>query len=81
MHIIIHLSNNLILFLNIPPPPKKKIILKNTDLVSVQTFVNNVSESNIYNLINLNPVDDPNHNYNIISDKLQEKYEKHFPES
>ena len=47
--------------------------------VSVQKFVNAVAEANIYNLINLNPVGDPNQNYNIISDKLQEKYEKQLP--
>ena len=47
--------------------------------LSVQKFVNAVAEANIYNLININPVGDPNQNYNIISDKLQEKYEKHLP--
>ena len=62
------------------PPEKPKFILKKTtDPVSVQKFVNAVAEANIYNLINQNPVGDPNQNYNIISDKLQEKYEKHLP--
>ena len=61
-------------------PEKTKVhIKKKTDPVSVQKFVNAVAEANIYNLINLNSVSDPNQNYNIISDKLQEKYEKHLP--
>ena len=76
--ILLHLSRS-----EHPPPPEKtKFILKKKLIqypVSVQKFVNAVAEANIYNLINLNPVGDPNQNYNIISDKLQEKYEKQLP--
>ena len=62
------------------PLEKTKFIYKKScDSVSVQKFVDAVAEANIYNLINLNPVDDPNHNYNIISDTLQDTYEKHLP--
>ena len=58
------------------PPPHRK---NQSSYLSVQKFVNAVAEANIYNLIIINPVGDPNQNYNIISDKLQEKYEKHLP--
>ena len=61
------------------PEKPKFIFKKTTDPVSVQKIVSAVAEANIYNLINLNPVSDPNQNYNIISDKLQEKYKKHLP--
>ena len=77
LYLILFLITILILLhLNQSEHPSRKqslYIKKTSDPVSVQTFVNADAEANIFNLINLSPVDDPNHNYNIISDKKHMK--------